>query len=176
MLYLVNVISNVVKDGFRRIKHRRLGTGDVQDVRQATPFGVDSVPLAKMVGVYSETGKKGKAVIIGYLNASLLAQTGEIRIFAQDSNGEVATYIWCKADGVIELGGNTKHLARYEELKAGFDQLKSDHNNLVTKFNAHIHGGVTAGAASTAPILAPQQGAASIASIDSSKIDEIKTL
>ena len=54
--------------------------------------------------------------------------------------------------------GDSDFMVRFSELKAGFDQLKSD-------FNTHSH--TAHGTPPTTP---------STASVDSCKIDEIKTL
>lgn len=160
-------------DSFNRllVKILRLGKSDVQEVLDISPYGTDANPIADMVAIYSETSEKGRSVIIGYINRNRLAEPGEIRHFSTDANGELQFYTWLKADGTLELGGSAKNLARFQELKTGFDQLKTDFNNLVTIFNAHIHA-TPSGAAS--PTATP--GTASTASIDSSKIDEIKTL
>lgn len=176
MLTLIKVISNAVEAGFRKIKIRRYGNGDVQTASQVSPFGIDAAPPVGMVAVFSETNKKGKPVIIGYLNKSLLAANGEIRLYSLDSDGALATFIWLKADGTMEIGGDADNMVRFSELKTAFDQLLGDHNDLVNAFNTHMHA--TAG---TGPPVPPTPGTGipatpSIASVDDAKIDEIKTL
>ncbi len=176
MLTLINVISSAIESGFRRIKIRKYGNGDIQTSRQVSAFGFDSAPPEGMVAVFSETNKKGKSVIIGYLNKSLLAAPGETRIFSIDGDGALSTFIWLKDDGTMQIGGDADFMVRFSDLKTGFDQLKQDHNSLVTAFNAHMHA--TAG---TGPPVPPTPGTgipatASTASIDDSKIEEIKTL
>ena len=173
----VKIISTELDKISRRvIKFLRYGKGDVQTAHQVAPHGIDSNPVKDMVAIFGETGQKGETVIVGYLNKNVLAAAGETRIYATDADGALKIYAWLKNDGTMELGGNAKHLARFEELKTGFDQIKTDLNNLITAFNAHMHA--TAG---TGPPSPPTPGAgipatASTASIDSSKINEIKTL
>jgi len=176
MTYLVNVISNAVEGLLRKVKVRRLGNFDIQTPRQATPFGIDSAPMDKMVAVYADTNKKGKPVILGYLNKSLLAANGEIRVFSLDADGVLATSIWLKADGTMEIGGSTKHMARFEELKSGFDQLKTDLNDMKQKWNTFAAAYVPGSPSVTGTPPTASQSSASTASIDSAKIDEIKTL
>lgn len=173
-MYLIKVISNAIESGFRKIKVRRLGSGDIQTPRQAAPFGIDSAPRAGMVAVYSETGKRGKPVIVGYLNKSLLAQDGETRFYSVKANGDLSTFIWLNDDGTMQIGGSEKNMVRFQELETGFNQLKTDLNNLVSAYNAHVHTGVTTGPGSSGPTAS--QGTASTASIEDAKIDEIKTL
>jgi hypothetical protein len=124
---------------------------------QASNFGVDSNPLKGMVAIYSETLTNGKPVIIGYVNTNQLAAEGETRLFSLDANGTLKTYLWLKNNGDTLIGGDARHLAAFEELKSGFDQLKSD-------FNLHVHG--APGTPPTVP---------STASIDGAKTDKVKT-
>jgi len=177
---MANIVT--VKDTFfdnvqrRLIKFLRMGRSDVRTSPEASPFGIDSNPIAGMKAVYMETSTDGQSVIIGYVKQSQLAQVGETRLYSVDANGETQFYVWLKNDGTLQLGGTNKHLARFEELKDGFDELRGDLNSLVSAFNAHMHA--TAG---TGPPSPPTPGAgipatASTASIDSSKIDEITTL
>jgi len=75
-------------------------------------------------------------------------------------------------------------MARFNELKTGFDQLKSDFNTLVTTYSTHTHlvnvtvnnilpGPSTAsGTGAAVPTTSP--GTPSTASIDAAKIDEIE--
>jgi hypothetical protein len=75
----------------------------------------------------------------------------------------------------MEIGGNTNFMARFSELKVGFDQLKSDHNDLVNAFNTHVHATAGTGPPSTPTPATGIPASASTASIDDAKIDEIKT-
>jgi hypothetical protein len=173
----VKVISTELDNLQRRVvKVLRFGKSDVQTSDQVAPHGIDSNPIKDMIAVYAKTEQKGETVILGYLNRNVMAGIGETRIFSTNSSGTLQTFIWLKADGTIELGGANDFAVRFNELKSGFDQLKSDHNDLVTAFNAHMHA--TAG---TGPPSPPTPGSGipatpSTANIDSAKIEEIKTL
>ncbi len=178
-MQLVTVISNEVDALFQRIiKFRRFGKSDVQTSPQVAPYGTDSNPIKDMIAVYSATSEKGETVIIGYLNKNQLADIGEHRTFSTDEDGNVQFFVWLKNDGTLQLGGDSKHLARFEELKSGFDQLKDDLNDMKNKWNAFTLAYVQGGPSSvgTPPTLAGQDSQVSTASIDDSKIDEIKTL
>lgn len=169
----VKIDSTLLDNLQRRVaKFLRYGKSDVQTSLQVAPHGIDSNPVKDMYALYGETDQKGKTVVIGYLNKNVLAAIGETRIFSTDANGELQAWTWHKADGTIEMLGSAKHLARFEELKSGFDQLKTDFNNLVNAFNSHMHPTAGTGAPSPPTVT----GTSSTASIDSSKIDEIKTL
>lgn len=164
----MNIISRVISATFdsvkrRKVKIKSLGNS-VETGIEAGPYGTDSNPIAGMDAIYAETADKGKQVIIGYINRNQLAGPGEYRTYSTDSDGNVKFSIWLKADGTCEIGGNTKHMTRFEELESGFNTLKSD-------FNAHVHPGVTPGGSSTGPIVTP-----STADISGAKIEEVKTL
>lgn len=172
---LVRIISSELNTfGQRIIKVLRYGRNDVQTPLQASSFGVDSNPIKDMVAVYAPTEEKGKTVIIGYLNQNQIANVGENRIFSTDSDGNVVMFLHLKNDGIAEFGGADDFMVRFNELQTGFDELVNDHNDLVQAFNAHVHPGVTAGAASTLITIAPEVPSA--ADITSAKIEEIKTL
>jgi hypothetical protein len=165
----MNYLSKNISFAFDSVRRRvvkvfRNGRSDAKTAQEALPFGFDSGSLKDMIAVYLDTQTKGKGVIVGYLNLNQLAQVGESRMFSTDANGQLQIYMWLKNDGTMELGGNTKHLARFEELESGFNQLKSDFNQFLT----HVHGG------SGTPPAPPQTP--STASIASAKINEIKTL
>lgn len=166
--------SEVVERGRRWIKGLRTGTKDVRTASQVTPFGIDSVPLKNMRAIFGRTEERGRSVIIGYLLDDMIAQEGETRLFSLNSAGELQTYLWLKKDGTILLGGDAKNLARFQELKAGFDQLKADLNDLISKYNTHVHSGVSTGGGVSGTTSTTDT--ASTASIDDAKIDQIKTL
>jgi hypothetical protein len=173
----VKVISTELDNLQRRVvKILRYGKSDVQTSDQIAPHGIDSNPVKDMIAVYAETGQKGETIIAGYLNRNVLAAAGETRIYSTNTNGELQIYAWLKADGTMELGGNAKHLARFEELKSGFDTLKTDLNDLKTKWNTFATAYIPGGPAVVGTPPTAQTSAASTASIDSAKIDEIKTL
>lgn len=175
-LNLINVISNEIREGFRRIKLRRYGNGDVQTSYHVSPPGVDSAPIKGMVAVYSKTNKRGKPVVLGYVNKSLLAQDGETRIFSIGSDGELSTFIWLRGDGTMDVGGSADNLVRFAPAKAGFDQLVDDVNDLKNKWNTFASAYVAGGPAVQGLPPTAQTSPASTANIDDAKIDEIKTL
>jgi len=162
---LVRIISSEFKATVNEliVKFRRYGKSDIRTATQAAPFGIDSRPPKGMVAVFSPTDEKGRSVVVGYVNKNLVADVGEVRLFSVNASGVLQTYVWLKKDGVLLLGGSAKHLARFEELKTGFDQLKTDFNAFLT----HVHGG---SGTPPAPPATP-----STASIDASKTDNVKT-
>lgn len=176
-MIITKVISSVLDSiGRRFVKFTAFGRSDVQEKLQISPFGIDSNPIKDMVAVYSPTNEKGKAVVVGYINKNQLADVGETRIFSEDSGGNAVMFLHLKNDGTAQFGGNSDFMVRFSELKTGFDDLKTDTNKMIQEWNlfaaAYVPGSPTAlgtpPIANTTPV--------SAASIDSSKIDEIKTL
>lgn len=166
---IVKVISTKLQESKRFVKFLKMGKDDVQECNVAQPFGVDSSPVKDMTAIYAETGEIGNPVIIGYINTNQAAEVGGHRIFSTDSDGVEQIAIYLRANGIAEIGGDADFLARFNELKDGFDTLRSDHNTLVTIFNAHLHPVV--GANTGFPTVT---GSQSTASIDSAKIDSLK--
>lgn len=50
-----------------------------------------------------------------------------------------STLITLSGSTAIELNGNTNFAVKYNELKTAFDLLRTELNNFITIFNAHIH-------------------------------------
>lgn len=165
-MYLVKTVSNAVQNSVRRIKVLLFGGADVRTAQQVTPFGIDSAPVKDMIAVYSDTSITGEQVIVGYLNKSLLAQTGELRLYSTDSSNAVQFYAWFKADGTLELNGTADNAVRYAALNTGLQQYNNDVltklNMLAAAINAIVPGSVTV------PITITLD-------VSGSKIDEIKT-
>ncbi len=165
MTGFVTVISSIIETGFRKIKIRLFGNYDLRTPRQATPFGIDSSPYKGMIAIYADTYKKGKPVIIGYLNKSLLAADGETRLYSLKEDGTLSTFVWLKADGKMYLGGDAHNAVRFDPLKTGLNNLVTGINTELTKIQVAITG--LGGAYSKVDVSV---------NVDAAKIDEIKTL
>lgn len=175
---LVKVISTRIGSSNRRlVKFLRFGKSDVQEKFEASPYGFDSVPVKNTIAIYLPTNEVGNEIIVGYINKNKVANIGENRLFSTDENGTEKTYIYLKNDGVIELGGNSDNAVRYSKLKKGFDELKNDLIELQNKWNAFASAYVPGSPTTVGlpPTLATQTVVNSTASIDSSKIDNVKT-
>lgn len=138
MVELSIVISTIVEAGFRLVKSLVNGKDDRKTHYEAMPFGTDSVPIKNLRAVVVQTTTKEERVVLGYINKDQQAAAGEHRIYSMDSGGLVATYLWLKADGTIEIGGNADTAVKFSELKTAFDQLKADHDALVAAHNANM--------------------------------------
>jgi hypothetical protein len=154
------ISTAVSKIGTRLQKFLGMGRKDVQETEVCQPFGIDGNSVKDMVAIYSPTLVKGETVVIGYINKNAIAEVGGLRLYSTNQQGSEQFYVYLRNNGNLELGGNTRNLARFQELEIAFNQLR-------TEFNAHIHTG-NLGAPTTPPTVP------STANISGAKIDNIK--
>lgn len=114
----VTKVIATATDKFGRllVKIYRYGTIDVQTPVQVNPPGLDSNPIKDMVAIYGTTDDKGTRVIVGYMNKNQITKPGETRLYSTDADGNLKTYIWCKNDGKINLGGAADNVVRFKGL------------------------------------------------------------
>lgn len=164
----MNILTKYYTSTLDAVSHRVLkvfGIG-VKTADLVAPFGDDSCPLDNIGdAIYMETSNDDQPIIVGFINTGLLAGAGEKRLFSLKSDGSVSFYTWLKNDGTYEIGGNEKHMVRYEDLNAGLQAQVTKMQGQLTLIAAGI---ATAGGSYT-------PGDISL-DISGSKIDEIKTL
>lgn len=151
----------------------RFGKNDVLTSIEASPYGVDSNPVKDMIAIYAET-KTGSA-IIGYMNVHQLAAVGEMRTYSTDADGVLKFYIWQKADGTCEIGGNTDNMVRFSKMAESVNELKNDLTTLKAAFNSWTPVPNDGGAALKTSA-ATWSGTSLQKDINAAKIGEIKTL
>lgn len=155
------------------IKCQITNPNDVQEVQAYHGANVDFNPPD---GVKVNIESIGTAFKIGtaFILEKIPGETGrgEYRIYSTDAAGSLQAEIYLKADGTIQINKGTDFAVAFNDLKSGFDQLKSDFNNLITAYNAHVHSGVTTGPGLSGP--GAPQGIQTTASIDNSKVDEVR--
>lgn len=144
MLNLVKIISTAWDASNRLLpKFFRLGKSDVQTAKQVTPFGIDSNPLPEMRALYAQTGENGQTCIIGYIQEDMIAEPGEVRLFAIGGEGNVVNSIHISNAGNIFIGvekpAQDNTFVRYNELNIAITQLTTEFNAFVTAYNAHTH-------------------------------------
>lgn len=162
MISLANVVSAVIKNGTRILKVMQYGA---KTADECGPFGDDSSPLKDMVAVYAQTEEIGDPIIIGYINEKQLAQPGEKRFYSLKADGSLATSIWLKNNGTIELAGNMHNLVRFTPLNAGLQATTSQINAELIK----IATAITALGGAYIPLSITND-------ITASKINEIKSI
>ena len=184
------VISTVIEGVRRRIKMQVFGRDNVENVFEAMPFGEDSNPPDGIKAIYVTTNRSGKAMCIGYVNVNQIEEVakGEKRLFSTNEAGDqVSAYLHMKNDGTMEVLGTGDFLVRYNELETAYNQLKSDHDALVTRVNqiitevstfaaAYVPGGPAVVGLPPAFTFANTTESPSTGDITAAKIDQIETV
>lgn len=160
------------------IKVLRLGKNDVQTSLYVFPFGFSGKAVNETLAVHAKTMQKGDSVVVGYvLEKDETTNVGESRLYSTDSDGNVVAEIICRNDGTAEILGNDDNMVRFSELKTAYDQLKNDHDSLVSAFNQHVHPTAAVGSPSPpTPVPNVIPATPSTGDISNAKIDEVKTL
>jgi hypothetical protein len=167
------------------------GGGANVTIEQMHPSGTDSRPLPGDYVAGISIKSTGRKIAIGFIDPSNTPKTnpGEHRIYSRDTSGTPVTEIWLKNDGsininndngfinitpagIVELNGNADFIIAFTDMKAAFDELKTDFNNLVTVVTSHVHSGVTTGSGTSGASTTP--GVASTADMSGAKVDTVK--
>lgn len=137
---------------------------DVKNPPECMPYGVDSNPIKNIVAIYIQN-PSGQLVVVGYLNVNQMADTGEFRTYATDSDGNLKGSIWLKNTGEIDIlaTGTPKKI----KLNSGSSKavlgdklttVLNDISGLLTSIN-------TWGSTVTPPLVLPVSGPGSIAQL-----------
>ena len=156
--------ERVINTGRRILKILTFGKISVNDVNEASPFGLSSSAPNGTTAVYSESTSNGEKILLGYLNTNQTGvERGGFKIYSTDDTGQVQTYIYLRPNGDIELGGNNDNLIRFSALDSGLSNLDTQIQAELTKIAAGISsagGSYTPGTIET--------------DISQAKIDELK--
>lgn len=171
-------ISAVIENGFRFVTFYGTSRSDVLKKIQYTPFGFDSVPTKDTPLVFEESGIRGKGGVLGYAKVVDELNEGDSAMYATDAEGNIVGKLIMLNDGTFKIGGDTDNMVRFTKLEEGFNDLRSDLNSLIGKWNtfctSYVPGSpATVGLPAT---LSPSKLLESTAEISGAKINEIKTL
>jgi hypothetical protein len=110
--------------------------------------GVYSKPHDDDIGVVLEVN--GLKIVIASHNYKLDKDVdkGNVIIYSIDSSGAVKGSVLFNQAGEAVFHDGTDYAVAYNDLKSAFDTLKSEHDNIVTAFNAHVHPTAAVGAPS----------------------------
>jgi hypothetical protein len=130
--------------------------GGIVDPAQSRKFALsDAIALAGLIPSPDELPAAIEADSIALRNSSndsYIKIDGSDDVILQASappeGGTSRIYLRSTSD-LCQINDGNGTAVEFSRLKTAFDQLKSDFDGLVTIFNAHVHPGVTAGAAST---------------------------
>ncbi len=139
---------------------RLSGIKDIQTIEYMNSPGDDSIPPNGVKVIILQVTSSYKVAIANRDKITPIMGAGEKMIYSQAGDVIKAFIKWLDT-GIIELNGNADFAVRFNALKTGFDNLKSDHNT-------HVHT-ETGGTTSTPTV-------PSTADIDSSKVAEVKII
>lgn len=171
---LSTVISNVTGT-FRTIKAYTMGK-NVETANYVGPGNIDFNPVKNMKAIFAKTKNSSEPVIIGYINKTIITdlEEGEGVFFSTDGKTALAT-IKARKNGDIEINGNSDNAVRFSELESAYNQLKSDHDSLVSAFNQHVHPTAAVGPPSPpTPVPSVIPASNSTGDISGAKIDNVK--
>ena len=104
-------------------------------------------------------GSSSYMVTVGGTNQDIEPDTakGERKIYSVSEDGKTIKAIAkFKNNGVLELNRATDSAVLFSELKASFDSLKGTLNDLIAKYNTHIHiTTATVGSSGTPGVISP---------------------
>lgn len=152
---------------------------DISDVEIFCPSGEkhNPVPGSRVLTIrVSSSYLVGVAFDDGIVPDVLI---GEKKIYSIDPlTKQVASVIHLKTDGEMVLNEGTDYAVKYQELETAFNQLKSDFDAQVVKYNAHIHvTTATVGPSTTVfGVISPTValGSPSTADITPAKVDKVR--
>jgi hypothetical protein len=114
------------------------GTKDVRNATAILPQGVDSKPLKGRKAAYSDTSNSEVGLILGYTYTSEITKAGELRFFAQNSEGSEVFSMYFKNDGTVEFGGKGDNLVKFLPLDSGLQAQNTAINAEFVKIQAAI--------------------------------------
>jgi len=154
------------RDGDKPVRMLQVEITDPDDLQQVELFRQSGEDYNPPSGSRVIVLNLGRAFRVGVAVDDRIEPSmgeGERKVYSIDS-GSVSAFINLLSGGDLELNGNADFAARFNELKAGFDELRSD-------YNLHTHKYLPGPGVAVETVV---PSVASTASIDAAKIDEIK--
>lgn len=185
------------EETYRQFIINCLGENDRRKYFLVTSFGEDFNVPEDTRALTSESNNKDDKFVLGFLNKVKIdaLNPGDKAIFSTSEDGTTIesqivlkntgdieinngisgnANLLIKADGTMEFNGNADFIAGFTKLKEGFDALKTDYNDLVSKWNTFANAYVPGGPSTQGLPPTASAGSTSTASIDDSKKDNLK--
>ena len=122
MITLAKVKSSSIENFKRIIKVLQFGP---KTAKECYPFGFDSSAPENWTAIYSDTSNKDESIIIGYINKNQIAEVGGSRMYGVANSGEVVSFLYARASGVLELNGNEFSGVRFQNLVTAINAQNS---------------------------------------------------
>jgi len=137
MIRIAKYNGEIIEAGRRIIKSFVKSKKDVHTSFQSACWGDDSTPIAGADVIHAQTATDD-TVILGVINVSQKTTAGEKRIFATDTSGAVVFDIWLRADGTVEIGGDSDFAVKYIPLDSALQSFAGLINAELVKIAAAI--------------------------------------
>jgi len=160
---LYNAVSSVISLAPGKSVQVDLQTaGDTSDDAELyhSP-GLYSVPIDGVHGVCLDVADNNIIIATHDYRFNKTLDKGEAILYSMDSNGIIKASCLVNKSGEFVINDGTDYGVAYSKLETEFNKLKTSFNNLLTEYKAHVHGGVTAGVASTSATVSTQPANAS---------------
>lgn len=119
------------------VKVLRFGKKDVKTPNHVTPHGIESKPVRGDLAVHAATTNDNETVCLGYIKNCQKVGVGETCVYATDSEGNRVFEVYLKADGTVEIGGNSDNAVMFDKLKSALDSFAAELNTkLATQLTA----------------------------------------
>jgi hypothetical protein len=112
------------------------------DPRITTNYMGDMSPHPGNIATVIQMGDDPDDLVVVALDDGVerTSQPGERRIYSYDPDGNVLASIALNQDSEVVINEGGDWAVQFTEMKAAFDELKTDFNNFVTStYNTHIH-------------------------------------
>lgn len=144
--------------------------GKGETSQQYGQAGFISNPPANVKGLRFRIGSIDICISAFNYGVAFPEKQGETKVYSTDSDGVEKGSHYIDDQGVHTFNNGTDYAVAFEDLKSGYDQLKSDLNTFITAYNTHVHPTAPVG-----PTTPPSNiGSSSSASIDASKIESMR--
>lgn len=100
---LMYTIGKTIVNAFREIKLDV--SGDTQDCKQVTPYGVDGIPINGLIAVSTRSGRN--SIIVGYIQKAVDGlNDGDVILYSKDGTGTIVSKVIMRTDGKIDITSN----------------------------------------------------------------------
>ena len=129
-IYITEVKGSGILKNVRELATTWLGKSVRNRITEYSPAGIDSCPDDGMQAVVCETGTQGNPISLGYVKKDrTVVNKGEIKVYCSQNTN--FSYVYCRNDSKMEVGGSANHMTRYEALETAYNQLKADHDAFI---------------------------------------------
>lgn len=121
-------------DGENNVRILEVEISDPDDIQTVENYGPGGYDFSPPAGTRVQISREGEAWKISHAMDDGIepdSDEGEVKIYSVDSGARGALIV-LRADGTIELNGDTDFITKFNEMKTAFDQFKSD-------FDGHKH-------------------------------------